>query len=253
MTTDLVSKTAALNFNLGKHKIVIGGITKGSGMIHPNMGTMLAFVQTNAAIDCATLDFALREANAASFNSITVDGDTSTNDMFIVMANGQAGNPPIKKGSKEYAQFVETLTQVSKSLAIQIVKDGEGATKFVTVSVTGAKSRKDAHQVATTVAKSALVKTALFGEDPNWGRILCAVGYAGVPLNSDHITIRLNQSTLYKNGSPAKGASMESLRKKMQKKSILISIDLDSGKESAEVYTCDLSYDYIRINAEYTT
>ncbi|GJL78580.1 MAG: arginine biosynthesis bifunctional protein ArgJ [Nitrospinaceae bacterium] len=253
MTTDLVPKTAALNFTLGKNKIVMGGITKGSGMIHPNMGTMLAFVQTNANINAATLRQAIKEANDASFNSITVDGDTSTNDMFIVMANGQAKNPSIRKGSKEYARFVEALTEVSKSLAFQIVEDGEGATKFVTVSVTGAKTRNHAHKVATTVAKSSLVKTAIFGEDPNWGRILCAVGYAGVPLNSEKIVIRLNQATLYKNGAPAKGASMESLRKKMQKKSILISIDLDSGKESAEVYTCDLSYDYVRINAEYTS
>lgn len=253
MTTDLVPKTAALNFNLGKNKIVIGGVAKGSGMIHPNMGTMLAFVQTNAAVDRDALDQALREANEASFNSVTVDGDTSTNDAFIVMANGLAGNRSIQKDSKEYSQFVEALTEVSKSLAIQIVKDGEGATKFVTVSVTGAKTRKDARQVASTVASSSLVKTALFGEDPNWGRILCAVGYAGVPLNSDRIVIRLNQSTLFKNGSPAQGASIESLRKKMRKKSILISIDLNGGKESAEVYTCDLSHDYVRINAKYTS
>jgi len=253
MTTDLTPKTAVLSFTLGKGKIVIGGLAKGSGMIHPNMATMLAFVQTNANIDAAALRQALKEANESSFNRITVDGDTSTNDSFIVMANGQAGNRPIRKGSREYTQFVGALTEVSKSLAFQIVKDGEGATKFVTVSVTGAKTRGHAHKVASTVATSSLVKTAIFGEDPNWGRILCAVGYAGVPINSDRIVIRLNQSTLFKNGAPARGASMDSLRKKMQKKSILISIDLNSGAESAEVYTCDLSYDYVRINAEYTS
>jgi len=253
MTTDLVPKTAVLNFNLGKHEIVIGGFAKGSGMIHPNMATMLGFVQTNANIDAPALRQALKEANEASFNSITVDGETSTNDTFIVMANGQAGNPSIRMGSKEYTEFVAALTEVSKSLAIQIVKDGEGATKFVTVRVSGAKTKNHAKKIASSVATSSLVKTALFGEDPNWGRIICAIGYADVPIQPDRIVIRLNGATLFENDTPTKEASMESLRKKMQKKTILIAIDLNSGNESAEVYTCDLSYDYVRINAEYTS
>ncbi len=253
LTTDLVPKTAAIRFSLGGKKIVMVGMAKGSGMIHPNMATMLAFVHTNAAIDKATLRQALLEANDASFNRITVDGDTSTNDSFLVMANGQAGNKPIRKGSKDYAQFVEALTKVSKDLAFKIVLDGEGATKFITVRITGAKTRKQAHQVATSVATSSLVKTGIFGEDPNWGRILCAVGYAGVPIQPDRIVIALNGATLFKNGMPTRSASMESLRKKMQKKTILIAIDLNSGKETTEVYTCDFSYDYVRINAEYTT
>ena len=253
MTTDLVPKTAALSFALGKSKIVLGGIAKGSGMIHPNMATMLGFVNTNAAIDKDTLQQALFEANGASFNSITVDGETNTNDTFIVLANGQAGNSPIRKGSKEYTAFVAALTEVSKSLARQIVLDGEGATKFVTVQVSGAKTKNHAQKIASSVATSSLVKTAIFGEDPNWGRIICAIGYAGVPIRPERISIRLNGATLFEKNNPTKQASMESLRKKMQKKSILIAIDLDNGAESAEIYTCDLSYDYVRINAEYTS
>jgi glutamate N-acetyltransferase/amino-acid N-acetyltransferase len=253
MTTDLTRKTAVARFSIGKNKIVIGGIAKGSGMIHPNMATMLAFVQTNARIDQPTLQKALKEANSASFNSITIDGDTSTNDTFIVMANGQAGNKPIKYGSKEYAQFTAQLTEVSKNLAFQIVKDGEGATKFVTVRVTGAKTKNHAKKVAESVATSSLVKTAIFGEDPNWGRIICAIGYAGVPIQPAKIVIRLNGATLYENDNPTKHASMDSLRRKMQKPTILIAIDLNLGNQTAEMYTCDFSYDYVRINAEYTT
>ncbi|MCH8312625.1 MAG: bifunctional glutamate N-acetyltransferase/amino-acid acetyltransferase ArgJ [Nitrospinae bacterium] len=253
MTTDLTPKTAVARFSLGESNIVIGGIAKGSGMIHPDMATMLGFVQTNARIDYPTLQKALKEANEASFNSITVDGETSTNDTFIVMANGQAGNKPIKQGSKEYAQFTAALTKLSKNLAFQIVKDGEGATKFVTVRVTGAKTKNHAKKIASSVATSSLVKTAIFGEDPNWGRIICAIGYAGVPIRPDRIVIRLNGATLYENDHPTKHASMESLRLKMQKPSILIAIDLRNGNEMAEMYTCDFSYDYVRINAEYTT
>ncbi len=253
MTTDLTRKTAVARFSIGKSKIVIGGIAKGSGMIHPNMATMLAFVQTNAKIDQPTLQKALKEANDASFNSITVDGDTSTNDTFIVMANGQAENKSIQPGSKEYALFTAKLTEVSKNLAFQIVKDGEGATKFVTVRVTGAKTKTHAKKVAESVATSSLVKTAIFGEDPNWGRIICAIGYAGVPIQPDRIVIRLNGATLYENDNPTKHASMDSLRRKMQKPTLLIAIDLNDGNETAEMYTCDFSYDYVRINAEYTS
>ncbi len=253
MTTDLTRKTAVARFSIGKSKIVIGGIAKGSGMIHPNMATMLAFVQTNANIDQPTLQKALKEANDASFNSITVDGDTSTNDTFIVMANGQAENKSIQPGSKEYALFTAKLTEVSKNLAFQIVKDGEGATKFVTVCVTGAKTKTHAKKVAESVVTSSLVKTAIFGEDPNWGRIICAIGYAGVPIQPDRIVIRLNGATLYENDNPTKHASMDSLRRKMQKPTLLIAIDLNDGNETAEMYTCDFSYDYVRINAEYTT
>ena len=253
MTTDLTPKFKSLSFYIGKDKITVGGIAKGSGMIHPNMATMLAFIATDAAIDKKTLGRALREANNKTFNRITVDGDTSTNDMAILLANGKAKNKSIRAGSSAYDKFVEKLTEICLYLAHQIVLDGEGATKFVTIRIQGAKAKTHAHRVAKSVATSSLVKTALFGQDPNWGRIIAAVGYAGVPFNPEKVQISLNGSILFNNGLPAKGALQSTLRKKMKSKNISIVIDLKSGIHSGEVYTCDLSYDYVRINAEYTT
>ena len=253
MTTDLTPKFKSLSFYIGKDKITMGGIAKGSGMIHPNMATMLAFIATDAAIDKKTLGRALREANNKTFNRITVDGDTSTNDMAILLANGKAENKSIRAGSSVYDKFVEKLTEICLYLAHQIVLDGEGATKFVTIRIQGAKAKTHAHRVAKSVATSSLVKTALFGQDPNWGRIIAAVGYAGVPFNPDKVQISLNGSVLFNNGVPANGALQSTLRKKMKSKNISIVIDLKSGIHSGEVYTCDLSYDYVRINAEYTT
>ena len=253
MTTDLTPKFKSLSFYIGKDKITMGGIAKGSGMIHPNMATMLAFIATDAAIDKKTLGRALREANNKTFNRITVDGDTSTNDMAILLANGIAKNKSIRAGSPAYDKFVEKLTEICLYLAHKIVLDGEGATKFVTIRIQGAKAKTHAHRVAKSVATSSLVKTALFGQDPNWGRIIAAVGYAGVPFNPDKVQISLNGSVLFNNGVPAYGALQSTLRKKMKSKNISIVIDLKSGIHSGEVYTCDLSYDYVRINAEYTT
>ena len=253
MTTDLTPKFKSLSFYIGKHKITMGGIAKGSGMIHPNMATMLAFIATDASIDKKTLGRALREANNKTFNRITVDGDTSTNDMAILLANGKAENKSIRGGSSAYDKFVEKLTEICLYLAHKIVLDGEGATKFVTIRIQGAKAKTHAHRVAKSVATSSLVKTALFGQDPNWGRIIAAVGYAGVPFNPDKVQISLNGSVLFNNGVPANGALQSTLRKKMKSKNISIVIDLKSGIHSGEVYTCDLSYDYVRINAEYTT
>ena len=253
MTTDLTPKFKSLSFYIGKHKITMGGIAKGSGMIHPNMATMLAFIATDASIDKKTLGRALREANNKTFNRITVDGDTSTNDMAILLANGKAENKSIRAGSSAYDKFVEKLTEICLYLAHKIVLDGEGATKFVTIRIQGAKAKTHAHRVAKSVATSSLVKTALFGQDPNWGRIIAAVGYAGVPFNPDKVQISLNGSVLFNNGVPANGALQSTLRKKMKSKNISIVIDLKSGIHSGEVYTCDLSYDYVRINAEYTT
>ena len=253
MTTDLTPKFKSLSFYIGKHKITMGGIAKGSGMIHPNMATMLAFIATDASIDKKTLGRALREANNKTFNRITVDGDTSTNDMAILLANGKAENKSIRAGSSAYDKFVEKLTEICLYLAHKIVLDGEGATKFVTIRIQGAKAKTHAHRVAKSVATSSLVKTALFGQDPNWGRIIAAVGYAGVPFNPDKVQISLNGSVLFNNGAPGKEALQSTLRKKMKSKNISIVIDLKSGIHSDEVYTCDLSYDYVRINAEYTT
>lgn len=253
MTTDLTMKTARVEYTHDNRKIVVGGIAKGSGMIHPNMATMLAFVFTDAAVEHSALDAALREANDRSFNSITVDGDCSTNDSLVCLANGKAGNAPIRKSSPGYKPFAEALTEVCRQLAIEVVKDGEGATKLVTIRVEGARTRKDAQKVGFAVATSNLVKTAIFGEDPNWGRIVCAIGNAGVAIKPDHIDITLNSMPLVKDGEPVPNASMRDLQKKMKSKEILIVIGLHCGAEQAEVYTCDLSYDYVKINAEYTT
>ena len=252
MTTDLVSKSDKISYTFKNQRIEIGGITKGSGMIHPNMATMLGFIFTDAVIDAKTLKRALKEAIDRSFNRITVDGDNSTNDCVAIIANGKAKNPTIKPNTPGYREFLNALTKLSKSLASKIVLDGEGATKFVTVRVQGGKTRKQAYLIANSVATSSLVKTALFGEDPNWGRIFCAVGNAGAPLNTDKVDILLNKNLLLKNGNPTH-LSQKILEKSMRQHEINITIDLKCGKEWEEVFTCDLSYDYVKINAEYTT
>jgi glutamate N-acetyltransferase / amino-acid N-acetyltransferase len=252
MTTDLISKSDKVSYNFKGHHIAIGGICKGSGMIHPNMATMLGFLWTDAVIDSKTLKMALKEATDRSFNRITVDGDNSTNDCVIVLANGVAKNPAIKPNTPSYREFVKALTAISKNLASKIVLDGEGATKFVTVRVQGGKTRKQAYLIANSVATSSLVKTALFGEDPNWGRIYCAVGNAGAPFNPDKVDILLNKNLLLKNGCPTNLSPLK-LEKAMKKHEIDITIDLHCGKEWEEVLTCDMSYDYVKINAEYTT
>ena len=249
MTTDLVSKSCAVQYG----DIIVGGISKGSGMIQPNMATMLAFLASNVRIDKRTLQTALKAAVDPTFNCITVDGETSTNDMVLLLANGEAGNSPVKAGSKAYKDFVNALTHVCKVLAFKIVEDGEGATKFVTFKVSGAKTKKQAEQIGKRLANSLLVKTALFGEDPNWGRIIAAVGSAGVPIKPEKLEVVLNGIPLVKKGEHVKGVSASALQKKMKNKEIAIAIDLHMGKASAETYTCDLSYDYVRINAEYTT
>jgi glutamate N-acetyltransferase / amino-acid N-acetyltransferase len=252
MTTDLVSKSDRIQYTFKGKRITIGGITKGSGMIHPDMATMLGFLYTDAAIDSKTLKMALIEAADRSFNRITVDGDNSTNDCVIVLANGEAKNSTIKPNTPAYREFLKALTTICKNLASKIILDGEGATKFVTVRVQGGKSRKQAYLIANSVATSSLVKTALFGEDPNWGRIFCAVGNAGAPFDPDKVDILLNKNLLVKNGNPT-NLSPKKLVKAMQQHETDITIDLHSGKEWEEVLTCDFSYDYVKINAEYTT
>jgi glutamate N-acetyltransferase/amino-acid N-acetyltransferase len=252
MTTDLVSKSDRIQYTFQGKRISIGGVTKGSGMIHPDMATMLGFLYTDATIDSKTLKMALIEAADRSFNRITVDGDNSTNDCVIVLANGEAKNSTIKPNTPGYREFVKALTTISKNLASKIILDGEGATKFVTVRVQGGKSRKQAYLIANSVATSSLVKTALFGEDPNWGRIFCAVGNAGAPFDPDKVDILLNKNLLVKNGNPT-NLSPQKLVKAMRQHEINITIDLHGGKEWEEVLTCDFSYDYVKINAEYTT
>ena len=252
MTTDLICKSDHIKYPFKGKNISIGGITKGSGMIHPNMATMLGFLFTDAVIDTKTLKMALKEATNRSFNRITVDGDNSTNDCVAILANGKAKNPAIKPNTPAYRVFLKALITLSKNLASKIVLDGEGATKFVTVRVQGGKTRKQAYLIANSVATSSLVKTALFGEDPNCGRIFCAVGKAGTPFNPDKVDILLNKNLLLKNGNPT-NLPQKILEKAMEKYEINIIIDLKCGKEWEEVLTCDLSYNYVKINAEYTT
>ncbi len=252
MTTDLAPKLDKVNYNHDGRRIVVGGMAKGSGMIHPNMATMLGFLCSNVVIDAKTLKTALTAAADRSFNRITVDGDNSTNDCVIILANGAAKNSSVKTGTAGYRKFLQALTELCKNLAAKIVLDGEGATKFVTVRVQGGKTRKQAYRIANSVATSSLVKTALFGEDPNWGRIFCAVGNAGASFHPDKVDILLNKNLLLKNGSPA-NLSPKKLTQAMRQHEINITIDLHCGKEWEEVLTCDLSYDYVKINAEYTT
>jgi len=256
MTTDLVPKQAARKLLLGRRRIpvLLGGIAKGSGMIHPNLATMLAFLTTDAAIDAKCLRRALRAAVEDSFNMMTVDGDTSTNDTVLLLANGQAGNRRITNPrSPDYEQFLSALKDLCQDLAIQIARDGEGATRLIRVVVEGARSREAARVVAKSVAGSNLVKTAVFGGDPNWGRIICAVGYSGVPIRPERVSLWIGRTLIVRGGQPRRQATAEAARKALAGKEVCLRIALGQGKASATAWTCDLTYDYIRINAEYHT
>ncbi len=253
MTTDTFAKVAAYEFSLGGVTARVAGIAKGAGMISPNMATLLSFVTTDAAIAPAALKKALQEAVAVSFNSITVDGDMSTNDSLCMLANGQAGNKRIEgAGDPAYGEFVAALTAVCTDLAKLVVRDGEGATKFLEITVRGAVSYEDAKTAAMSVAKSPLVKTAFFGQDPNWGRILCAAGYSGAKIDPDKATLALGGIVVAKGGMNAV-ADAKALQKVMADKDILVELDLGVGGGTATVWTCDFSYEYVKINADYST
>jgi len=230
LTTDLVTKEIAVRTTLGGKRVTIGACAKGSGMVAPNMATMLAFITTDAAITAPMLKKALREANEGSFNRITVDGCMSTNDMVTVMANGLAGNKKISAAGKDYKKFCEALKVVCLDLAKKIVKDAEGATKFIQVDVSGAKTGKDAVKTAFMIANSNLVKTAAYGSNPNWGRVAAAVGAVGLGVTEKDIKIKFSS---------------------FSKKDIRVSVDLSVGSQKATVYTSDLSLDYVRINGKY--
>jgi glutamate N-acetyltransferase/amino-acid N-acetyltransferase len=236
MTTDTVPKMATVEGG----GVRIAGVAKGAGMIHPDMATMLSFIMTDGEVPYAELDESLRYAVHRSFNSISVDGDTSTNDMVVVLANGASGVRPPS------SEFRDNLLEVCTRLATAIVRDGEGATKFVEITVEGAPSEEAAHTIGRTIAKSPLVKTAIYGADPNWGRIVGAVGNSGVPLKSDRVDI-------YISGVPISDSTLELARQKLREKDIQIRVVLHSGAGSARVWTCDLTEGYIRINADYTT
>ena len=234
------------------HTITIGGICKGSGMIAPKLATMLAFITTDAEVATADLQGLLSDAARRTFNRVTVDGDTSTSDMVIALANGASGAPRIEPGSDGWKEFAGAFLEVCDELARAIAADGEGATKFVTVRVTGAGSEQDADRVARTVAESPLVKTALFGGDPNWGRIAAAAGRSGVAFDPRGLRIHAGDVLLFEHCEPA-DFDLKEAEAAFAEKAVEITVDLGAGSASAEVYTCDLSYDYVKINAEYTT
>ena len=252
VTTDTYSKACATEVEIGGKKVRFGAIAKGSGMIQPNMATMLCFITTDAAIEPKLLQEALSEIVGVTFNMISIDGDMSTNDMAIVMANGAAGNAMITKKDKDYEAFYAMLKAICTGLAQRIASDGEGATKFLTIQVTSAKSFADAKTIAMSVAKSPLVKTAFFGEDPNWGRVICAVGYAGVPMVPEKTVVKFGGIPVYANGVGAKFDEAK-LRAVMAEHDILIEVDMGLGDAEATVWSCDFSYEYVKINGEYHT
>ncbi|MBM3262195.1 MAG: bifunctional glutamate N-acetyltransferase/amino-acid acetyltransferase ArgJ [candidate division Zixibacteria bacterium] len=253
MTTDTVPKECSVRFDMDGVTVSIGGIAKGAGMICPNMATMISLITTDAAIAPGMLNKALRHAVGKSFNCITVDGDMSTNDTVFVLANAKAGNSIVTSAdSSGYKAFETALTHVCTTLAKKIARDGEGATKFVEIVVKGARSDTDARVIGLSVANSALVKTAIYGKDPNWGRILCAVGYADAPSDPDTIDLFLCGHPLTRNGM---GLPLDEplMRKALEANEIPIVIDLNMGDGTATIWTCDLSHEYVTVNAEYTT
>ncbi|MBW4683527.1 MAG: bifunctional ornithine acetyltransferase/N-acetylglutamate synthase [Komarekiella atlantica HA4396-MV6] len=261
ITTDLVTKSIALETTIGDRPVRIGGIAKGSGMIHPNMATMLAFVTCDAAVSPTLWQQMLSRAADRSFNSITVDGDTSTNDSLIALANGQSRTPAITEMGVEAEKLEAMLTAVCQHLAKAIARDGEGATCLIEVQVTGAHDELSARQIAKTIAGSSLVKSAIFGRDPNWGRIAAAAGRAGVPFEQANLQIKLGDFLMLENGQPLtfdRAAASAYLKQAamgayLEDDTVLISVSVGNGHSEGKAWGCDLSYDYVKINAEYTT
>lgn len=252
ITTDTHSKSVTCEFELSGKTVRMGAIAKGSGMIRPNMATMLCYITTDIAIDQALLQKAVSGCVEKSFNMISVDGDMSTNDMVIVLANGEANNAKITEENADYQIFFDKLMMLCTELAKQIAADGEGASKFLTINVKGAKSFADAKTVGMAIANSPLVKTAFFGEDPNWGRVICAVGYSGADMVPEKTVVKFGGITIFANGT---GATYDekALAHVMKEKDIVIDIELNMGQEDATVWSCDLSYEYVKINGEYHT
>jgi glutamate N-acetyltransferase/amino-acid N-acetyltransferase len=252
MTTDIFAKEAAVTLELGGRETVVGGMAKGSGMIHPNMATMLGFITTDAAIAPGWLGKALLQAVERTFNMITVDGDTSTNDMVVALANGAAGNRVIDGEGPDFTAFCAALEEVCRNLAVAIARDGEGATKLLEVRVRGARTERDARTAARAVAASNLVKSAVFGEDANWGRVLCAVGYSGADFDPDAVDVFIGDEKVAENGA-ALPFSEERAARALAGKHVVITIDMKTGDAGATAWGCDLTYDYVRINGSYRT
>jgi len=252
ITTDTHTKSCSTSITIDGKEVRFGAIAKGSGMIRPNMATMLCYITTDLAIDQKLLQEALSTVVETTFNMISIDGDMSTNDMVIVLANGEAGNAKITEKNADYDKVVETLHTISEGMAERIAADGEGATKFLKIHVHGTKSFADAKAVGMAVANSPLVKTAFFGEDPNWGRVICAVGYAGVPMDPEKTVVSFGGIPVYAHGVGA-GADKDALAKVMAEHDIVIDVDLADGDAEATVFSCDFSYEYVKINGEYHT
>jgi glutamate N-acetyltransferase/amino-acid N-acetyltransferase len=251
MTTDAFPKVAFRKIRLGRKTVSLAGIAKGAGMICPNMATMLCFLFTDAAVTPAALNRALRNSVANSFNRTTVDNDMSTNDTVIAMANGNVGGTSVSVKSPYYRKFLVSLHEVTYELARMIASDGEGATKMVTVNVTGSRTGLEADKVARSIASSLLVKTAVYGRDPNWGRIIAAAGSSGVNVKEDKMAIFINDCKVFSRGI---GTGKErTARKELTKKEISITVHLGVGRASSRILTCDLTEEYVRINSEYST
>ncbi len=254
LTTDTVAKPARKSIKIGKATVNLGGIAKGSGMVAPNMATMLGFITTDCDISAPMLRKALTDAvNVdASFNRISVDTDTSTSDTVAVMANGQAGNPPIKEVAANYRKFTQALSELCRDLAYQIIADAEGAEHVMRITVKGAATTKDALKVARAIADSPLVKTAVHGADPNWGRIAMAAGKSGAAVDPEHMTIKLAGHTVFRHGSPTR-FDPNAASEDMKRPEVPIDVIVGPGKAHCQVLGCDLSREYIAINADYTT
>jgi glutamate N-acetyltransferase/amino-acid N-acetyltransferase len=254
MTTDTRPKLASRAVDIGERRIAVTGIAKGAGMIHPDMATMLAFVATDAKVEAGALQELLVEVADRSFNCITVDGDTSTNDALVLLASGASGIPELNRDSADFPAFAEAVGQVCADLAEAIVRDGEGATKFIRIVVEEAWDVPEARAVGKTIAHSPLVKTAFFASDPNWGRILAAIGRAGcAALDIDRVALWLGDVQIVANGGRASGYTEEAGAAVMAEADITVRVALGRGTASATTLTCDFSYDYVRINAEYRT
>ena len=252
ITTDTYSKACSFAVEIGGKEVRFGAIAKGSGMIQPNMATMLCYISTDANIGAPLLQKTLSDIVEVTFNMISVDGDMSTNDTVLVLANGEAGNAEIQEGTEAYSKFYDALKTICQELSKRIAADGEGATKFLTINVNGTKTFEDAKTVAMSIAKSPLVKTAFFGEDPNWGRVICAVGYAGVPMVPEKTVIKFGDILVYANGLGA-DFDAEKLAQVMAEHDIVIDVEMGMGDPSATVWSCDFSYEYVKINGEYHT
>jgi glutamate N-acetyltransferase/amino-acid N-acetyltransferase len=254
MTTDTTKKELALSLTLGGKEVCLGAIAKGSGMIHPNMGTMLCFITTDCAITHELLETALREVVTKTFNRVTVDGDTSTNDMCVVLANGMAGNPLIEWKDEDYEAFQAALAYLCRTLARAIAADGEGASKLVTCRMSGARSEESAERLAKSVVGSSLVKAAMFGADANWGRVLCAMGYSKAPFRPEHVDVifrsEVGEILVCRQGD-AVNFDEQKAKEILSQKEVVIDVDLHEGEECAECWGCDLTYDYVKINGDY--